>query len=197
MARTSLPGGLTSIHDKNVTGHVVRCAGGEEDGRAFQVVFVAESTHGNVREEEIFVKFDRAARHMRRKPARSDRVHLNVVHCPFTSQIPCEADYTAFAGVISDRGKFRRSSTQSGYGGNIDDLAAPLLDHDLADCLGTKKGSSQVRLDDFVPILQPHVLDSSAPGDSGIVDEDIDFSELCERRIQDFFNARLAFDITG
>ena len=44
----SLPGGLTSIHDKNVTSHIIGCVGGEKNSRAFQIVFAAESSHGNL-----------------------------------------------------------------------------------------------------------------------------------------------------
>src|SRR5579864_5886193 len=150
-------------------------------------MFIAKAPQRNVGEEQILMMLQDPIRHVCRKPAGSNCIHLNVVSRPFAGQVFGKADDSTLAGVIANGWKFRRSSTQPGHRLNINDLSRAMVrravlslalaDHDFADRLGTQKSSGQVRLNDLVPILEPHLLDGSAPGYPGVVDEYIDSAE--------------------
>src|SRR5262252_3664762 len=162
----SSPGGLTAIHDEYVPGDVVRSVGSEKDRRAFQVMFVAKTPRRNMREKQFLVTLDYTIGHVRGKPARRDGVDLNVVQRPLAGQIFGEADDSTFAGVIANRGELGRSAPQPGNGGNVDDFSSTLANHDSPDGLCAEKAARQVRLDDLVPIIKPHLFHASTPGNA-------------------------------
>src|ERR1700746_648702 len=120
---------------------------------------------------------------MRGKPPRSNCIDLDVVNSPFAGQVLGEADDSALAGVIPNRREFWRRAAESCDRRNIDDLPAALSDHGPARCLRTKKSSSQIGLDYLVPVLQGHLLRRGAPGNSRVIDQDVDPAELGEGRI--------------
>src|ERR1700756_1150608 len=127
MMRQVLPGGLTSVHHQNVAGDEVGSVGSEKDGGSFQIMFTAETALRNLGQEEFAVVFQHPARHVSRKPAGSNRIHLDVVRCPFARKILGETDHSALARVIPNGWECGRSATQSSYRGDIDDLSATLL----------------------------------------------------------------------
>ena len=98
-------------------------------------MFTAKTAQRNLGEKKFTVALQHPVRHVCRKPAGSNRIYLDVVHCPLAGKVFGEADDPALAGMISNGWECGRSTTQSSYRGNIDDLSAALLDHDLADGL--------------------------------------------------------------
>src|SRR5260370_36953848 len=132
MMEPALPGGLTSIHYQNVAGDVIGSIGSQKDSSSFQVMFIAKTAQRNLGKEKFPVVLQHAAGHVRRKPAGSDGVDVDIVHRPFAGQVFGEADHSALAGVISNGWKCGRGATQSSHRCNIDDLSATLLDHDFS-----------------------------------------------------------------
>src|SRR6202046_4063733 len=156
-------------------------------------MFIANTPQRNVGEKKLLMVLQDAVRHVCGKPARSNCIYLNVVTCPFAGQVFGKTDDPTLAGVIANGWKFRRSPTQSSHCRNINDFSRAVLtpafaDHDFADRLSTQKISGQVRLDDLVPILEPHLLDGSAPGYSRIINEYIDSPVLGEGRFHHLLN---------
>src|SRR5713101_735219 len=105
-------GRLPAIHHEDMAGDEIRSIGSQKDRCAFQVVLVAEALQRNLAQERLFVSLDHHLRHVRRKPARRDGVHLNIMHAPFARQVLGENDYAALAGVIPDGLKFRRRAAE-------------------------------------------------------------------------------------
>src|SRR5579864_2518557 len=95
-------------------------------------MFIAKTAQRNLGEEKITVVLQHPAGHVCGKPAGCNRIHLDVVVCPFASQVFGEADDPALAGMIPNGWECGRSTTQASHRGNIDDLSATLLDHDPA-----------------------------------------------------------------
>src|ERR1700731_4302754 len=167
-------------------------------------MFIAKTPQRNAGEKKLLMVLQDAIRHVCGKPARSDRIYLNVVTCPFAGQVFGKTDDSTLTGVIANGWKFRRSPSQSSHGRNVNDFSSAVLtpafalaDHDFADRLGAQKSSGQVRLDDLVPILEPHLLDGSAPGYSRVIDEYIDSPELGEGRFHHLLNTVRVLDIAA
>src|SRR5580692_1035941 len=93
--------------------------------------------------------------------------------------------------MVADGLKFRRSTAHAGDGGDIDDLSAALGDHEFSGGLGKKKSARQIRLYHFVPVFEAHFFDWSTPRSTGVVDKNIDATELRNRRID------YGFDVGG
>src|SRR5690349_21214418 len=132
-------------------------------------MFVAKSSHWDVREKQFAVTFQNPVGHVGGEPSGSDSIHLNVVRSPLASKIFGEGNDSALAGVISDCWQLRGGSAQSSDRSDINDLSPAPPNHNLAHRLTAQEGSSQVRLDDLRPILELHGLDRSAPRYAGVV----------------------------
>src|SRR5580704_14076952 len=113
-------------------GDVVGGVRSKKDGCALQIAVIAESPQRDLLQELFFISFYHDLRHVCGKPARSDGVYLNVVDTPFAGQVPGEGNYAAFAGMVADGLKFRRSTAQARDRGDIDDLSAALGDHEFS-----------------------------------------------------------------
>src|SRR5271167_2390915 len=98
-------------------------------------MLIAESPHRDFLQELFLVSFYYDLGHVCRKPAWSNRVYLNVVDAPFAGQVFGEGNDAAFAGVVADGLKFRRSSMDARNRGNIDDFPAALGGHNLSGSL--------------------------------------------------------------
>ena len=96
-----------------MTGDIVRGGRSEKHSGSFQVMFIAKTPQGNVGEKELLMVLEDAVRHVCGKPARSNRIYLNVVTCPFAGQVFGKTDDSTLAGMIANGWKFRRSPTQS------------------------------------------------------------------------------------
>ena len=190
-------GRLTSINHQSVPSHKIGGAGSQKNRGAFQIVRPAKATQGYCREEGVFIPLDHLSRHVRGKPAGRNRIDLNIVHTPFTSKVPSESDYAAFAGAVADSGKLGRRAAQSGYGGDIDDFSAALRNHDLACGLRKQKRSGEVRFYDLVPLLERHCFHRRAPGSSGVIDQNVEAAELFHGGISNRLDARGIFDVAA
>ncbi len=70
-----------------------------------------------------------------------------------------------------------------------------LRHHGLARGLTKQKRASQVGGENFVPLLQRHIFHRSPPRYARVVDQNVDAAELRQRRVHDFLNRSLVFDI--
>src|SRR5271156_5762722 len=190
-----------------MAGDIVRGVGSEKHCSSFQVMFIAKTPQRNVREKKLLKMLQDAIRHVGGEPARSNCIYLNVVARPLAGQVFGKTDDSTLAGVIANGRKFRRSPAQSGDRRNVYDLPCgvrgravlvpALTDHDFAYRLGAQKSAGQVGLDDFVPVLKPHLFYGSAPGYSRIINEDIDSSEMGEGRIYHLLNAGWVLNVAA
>ena len=116
---------------------------------------------------------------------------------PLAGEVLGEGYYATFAGVIPDRlHGFRRSAAQARDRGDVDDLASSSLrDHHFARRLGAQERSRKVGFEYFVPVLDRHLLDGSAPGNAGVVDENIDSAQLSDGCVHGLQHARSLFYI--
>src|SRR5450631_264181 len=77
----------------------------------------------------------------------------------------------------------------AGDRGDVDDAAVILLDHRRHDRLAADEGPVEIDAQNLAPFLEvgfPYRLVDS--GDAGIVDENVDFAERCERSVCRLFN---------
>src|SRR3989338_6744130 len=79
--------------------------------------------------------------------------------------------------------------------GNADDPPAFLRPHQINDGQGAEKISSQVRVDDPIPILLLHFRHEGAQIDAGIVYEDIDAAEAAQNLFDKTLYRRFPGDI--
>src|SRR5580693_8202935 len=178
-----------------MSGDVVGSVGSKKDGRALQIVVIAESPQWDFLQEIFLVSFYHDLRHVRGKPARSNRVYLNVVNAPLAGQIFGKSYHATLAGVIADSLKFRGSAVNARDGGYVDDFPAALRGHEFSGSLRKQKSARQVRLDHFVPMFETHFFDRRAPGCACIVDENIDAAELRHGRIDNSLNLGRIFHV--
>src|SRR5580692_4596034 len=176
-------------------GDVIGGVRSEKNGSAFEIVVIAESPQRDFLQEIFLVSFYHDLGHVRGKPARSNRVYLNIMDAPFAGQVFGESNHAAFAGVVADSLKFGRSSMDAGDRGNIDDFSAALGSHELSGGLRKKKSAGQICLDHFVPMFKAHLFDGCAPRSASVVDENIDPSELRHRRVDNRLNVGGIFDV--
>src|SRR3984893_13309629 len=115
-----------------MTGDVIGGVGTQKNGSAFQVVVIAETTKRDLFQELFLVPLNHNLRHVSRKPARSDRVYLNIVDAPFARQVFRKGNDAAFAGVVTDRLKFRRRAANARDGGDVNNFTVALSDHEFA-----------------------------------------------------------------
>src|SRR6266851_4377019 len=189
--------GLPAIHYQDVAGDKIRSIRSKKNGGAFQVLLVAEALQRNLAQERVFVSLDHHLRHVRRKPARRDGVHLNIMLAPFARQVFGENDYAAFAGVIPDGLKFRRRAAEPRNGSDVDNFSAPLRDHGFANGLRKQKCPGQIRLNDSVPVLQLHFFHRRTPRNAGVVNQDVDAPKRRERGIHHCMNVRGILDVAS
>jgi hypothetical protein len=157
------PGGLTTIDNQHVSGHIRGSIRSQKYRSTLQVVMTAEAASRNFRQQRIFVVLEDPLRHVGGEPSGSDRVHLDVMRRPLAGQIFGECDDATFARVLADRLHFGRCSTQTRHRGDIDDLSGSLGSHLLARRLTKEEGASQISVENFVPLLERHIFDGSAP----------------------------------
>ena len=157
------PGGLTTIDDQHVSGHIRRSSRCQEYHITLQVVISSEAARRNFRQQGIFAVLEDPLRHVGGEPSGSDRVHLDVMRRPLAGQIFGECDDATFARVLADRLHFGRCSTQTRHRGDMNGLSGSLGGHLLAHRLTKQEGAGQIRVENFVPLLERHFLDRSAP----------------------------------
>ena len=132
-----------------------------------------------MRSRELRVPVDDEVRHVAREPAGRDRVHVDPVPRPLPREVARERDHAALRRVVRERvHDLGRRAVQPGDRGDVDDLAAALLDHRAARGLRAEEDAGQVHVDDLLPALERHVLRRGAPHRAGVVDEDVDAAEL-------------------
>jgi hypothetical protein len=91
----------------------------------------------------------------------------------------------------------RRRTPDSGHRSHIDNLAAFLLEHDSTRGLGAQKSAGQIGFDHLVPFGQCHFFCGNSPGDTGVVDKDVDLFEFGNRGRDQLLNAGLVLYVTG
>ena len=157
----------------------------------------AKAAERNLLQKSLPISFDRHFGHVRRKPSGGDGIHLDVVNPPFAGQIFGEGDDATFAGVIADGLEFRRCTSHPGHRSDVDNLAPALRHHEFSNGLRKEKCPGQIRVHDFVPMLQLHFLDRSAPGGARVVVENVDSTELRSRLLRNVTNLVGVLDIAG
>ena len=72
------------------------------------------------------------------------------------------------------------TTTETGDGGDVDDGAFVAFEHVASDGLGHEEGAGDVGVDDLLPTVEGHGFGGCAPGETGIVDEDVDIATSSE-----------------
>ncbi len=105
-----------------------------------------------------------------------------------------EADETGFGGGVVGLAGL---SGFAYYGGDIDDAAPPVFDHLRHDGLSHEEGSGEVGGEDVVPVFALHAHGEDVAGDSGVVDEDVDGTEVGEGGFGAVADGFFAGDVEG
>src|SRR5216683_2112858 len=170
----------------------------EVDDRALEVLVAADPAERDGAREPVTPALDDRARHLAREPSRRDRVHVDLVSAPLDRQVAREVDESALARVVRDRIEhLGHRAAQSRDGGDIDDLATALRDHDVTRSLRAQKGAGQVHVEHPPPILHGHGRDGRDPGAAGVVHEDVDRAELGLRALDHRTDVVGAGDVTA
>lgn len=83
----------------------------------------------------------------------------------------------------------------AGHGGGDDEASGATLLEVMADGLGAVEGSSEIGLDDFVPVLDAAVEDTGVGGSAGVGDEGVDLAEILDDVLDELVNALVVTDI--
>src|SRR5215472_8874913 len=158
-------------------------------------MIAAEAAKRDLLQKGFPVLFNRHFGHVRREPARSNGIDLDVVNAPLAGQILGESDDATLAGVIADGLKLRRGASHSRHRGDVNDFPPPLRKHEFSSGLREKECAGEVRLDHLVPMLQFHLLDGSAPGRTRIVDENVDAAEFRDCFLNNIANVLWILDV--
>src|SRR5215472_5344579 len=95
-------------------------------------MIAAEAAKRNLPQKGFPVSFNCRFGHVRREPARSNSIDLDVVNAPLAGQILGEGYDATLAGVIPDGLKFRRGTPHSRHGSDVNDFPPPLRHHEFS-----------------------------------------------------------------
>src|ERR1041385_6055191 len=158
----------------------------------------AKTACRDMAEEVVPFVLNHPVRHMRGKPSRSNGVDLDIMPRPLDGEVARKGDHATFAGMVGNGlHRLRRRAAETGDRSHIDDLAALLLEHDAPRRLRAEERSSQIGFDDLVPFSQSHCLSWGAPGDAGIVNEDIEAAKVGNGCFNHFLNVGLVLYVAA
>ena len=164
----------------------------------FQVFFATKAFQRDALKHFVALCIQQALRHLRRKEARAERIHVDVVVAPFGRQRAGEVDHGPFAGVVGDGLHAFRVAGQPGDGGNVDYLAGLARDHTaLAHSLGQEEAGVDVQVHHFHPAFRRIVFRRGAPGGAGVVHQNVDVTELLHHLIDHLRNTFKVAQIGG
>ena len=92
---------------------------------------------------------------------------------------------TEFGSWVVD---LSETSVKSGSWGSVDDSSEFLFSHDVPGSSGAAVGSVHVDFHDEVPIKVFHFLEWDVSENTGIVDQNVDFSEIVNCSFDNFFS---------
>src|SRR5438477_370947 len=188
---------MPAVDREDLPGDVVGGTRREVDDRPLEVLISADPAKRDVAREPVAPALDDRARHPAREPSRSDRVHVDLVSAPFDREVASEVDESALARVVRDRIEhLGHRAAQSRDGGDVDDLATALRDHDVPRRLRAQKCAGQVHVEHPPPILHGHGCDGRDPCAAGVVHEDVNPAELGLRALDHRTNVVGAGDVT-
>ena len=113
------------------------------------------------------------------------------VRRPLDGELAGQRDHGALrGGVAGGAHRLRSGPDQAGDRGGVQDHAAPLADHLARGGLGDHEEAGRVRLDHLPETLDRHRLGRRAPGDAGVVDEDIETAVALRDLVDERFDRR-------
>src|SRR5690554_4828332 len=100
--RCELLYGPAAVYEYGLAGHVARSLGSKEDGCAGKLVLITDSAKADLAQIPVEVVGDGQviSVYVGSNASRRDRVHQDVVLCPFHGQHPGKLVYAALAGAV-------------------------------------------------------------------------------------------------
>ena len=126
------------------------------------------------------------------KPSWRQTIDGHAVLPPIVGQAHRQLPYAAPAGSIGSQPGVAR---HTGDGADIDDAPVAPGNHATRDCLGDKEASTQIRIQNQIPVFPGDLKRGFADVAAGIVHEDIDMSESSFSSCGHHFNALALADI--
>jgi len=168
----------TAIHGEDGPGHVVRRARGKEDSGAGEVFGLPPASGRNPLEDlsaACLVRLQ-CLRVRGREVAGSNGIHLDTMRSPLVRQRLRKLRDAALARGV---GRDSDPPLKAQQRGDVDDLAGGVArDHVAGGALAQLEDARQIHLEDLLPIGQRDILSGTAMDRAGVVDEDIDASEV-------------------
>ncbi len=129
----------------------------------------------NLRRDCLFLIVGEYIGHGRGDVAGSDGVDGDVAGGELARHGERKADKSSLGrGIVC----LSRRAHLANDGSDVDDASPALLHHAADDGLGQQKGCAQVGGQDVIPVGTLHSQQQGVAGDPGVVDQDVDFSEL-------------------
>jgi hypothetical protein len=183
-----------AVDVQGVAGDVGGFFGGEEGYGVGDIGVGAHAAEGDVLGHGRFLVVGEDGGHGGFDVAGGDRIHGYRPACELAGEGFGEADEAGFGGgVVGLTGL-----TGLAYdGGDVDDASPAVFDHLRHDGLSHEKGSSEIGGEDVIPVFALHAHGEDVAGDSGVVDEDVDGSEVCEGGFGAVADGLFAGDVEG
>ena len=184
----------SAIHIEGVAGDVGGFFGGEEGNGMGDVEVGSDAAKGDVLSHGALLVFSQNCGHGGFDVARSYRVDSDGAAGEFAGEGFCEADESGFGGGVV------RLAGLAGFaddGGDVDDAAPAVFDHLGHDGLSHEEGSGEIGREDVVPVFALHAHGEDVAGDSGVVDEDVDGTEVGEGGFGAVADGLFAGDVEG
>src|SRR5215213_2600911 len=161
-----------AVHDEDVAVDVVARRRGEEDGRAREVLRLAPA---GGRDAFEYLSVARLVPLQRRRVvgahvAGRDGVDVDAPGRPLVGERLRELRHAALRRRVGGDGQ---SALEGEEGGDVDDLAAPALDHVAPGQLREAEDGREVDLDDGRPVLLRVIYGRRAPDGARVVDENV------------------------
>ena len=152
----------------------------KKDSDAFQFAGLPDAAHRDALDHRRLHPLESFFRHTGGKEARRDAVHADAGGRPFGSQFPGQRDQTALGGNVAGRVDVSGHGTQAGHGRNVEDHPGTPAQHFAPGSLRAEERPGEVGIQNGAPPFQRHIFSGGAPGDTGVIDQDVDLSEMLE-----------------
>src|SRR5580704_1550551 len=168
--------GDAAVDEEGLAGDVAGGFAGEEDDGAVEVVGLAGALHwdavGDVGNPFLVVVHDFVL--VGAEPAGRQAIHGDAVLAPVVGEAHGELTDAAAAGAV---GAESGESGDAGNGADVDDAAVVVLHHAARNSLRDEEASTQIRIENQVPVVPSDVDGGLSNVATGVVDEDVDLAE--------------------
>lgn len=188
-----LPHAVTAVNDEIVTSHVGAGIANQVDVGALQLLSLTVAAHGDHRVPQVLDILLDEVRQTSINVSGGDAVDTSKV-APLVGKGASHVNAASLGDVVG--GLFLREvGDVAGHGGGDDEAASSALLEVSADGLGAMESTVQIGLDDFGPVIDSAIEDTSTGGAAGVSDEGVDLAEFLNGVVDELLHAFPVADV--